>query len=269
MMYRWTSLALLPRRGWQLLAGLLLCTASWAGGGTITHLSGTVTITGSSGVAQVATAGTPVNEGDTLVTGAVGYVRMEMSDGGEMILRPNSQLKIEAYNFEPDKPQDDKFFTQLIKGGMRALTGLISKRGDRGAYQLRTVTSTIGIRGTQFDGRICQGNCGALPDGDYFAVRFGAIVASNPTGSLLVPVGKVVFIPPLLAPVMLPRDPGIGFTPPPVIPKLDIKKSPEAVKPTENASPAPPARDSLPLLSPAVAKPPAAPSVAAEECSVQ
>lgn len=208
----------------QLLAGLLLSTTVWANTGTITHLSGVVSVRKADGAPVAASAGTQVQGGDTITTGVGGFVRMEMSDGGEMILRPDSQLKIEAYSFDSAKPQEDKFVFSMLKGGLRALTGLVSKRGDHDAYRLKTPTATIGIRGTQFDGRVCQDSCGSLPNGDYFAVKSGAIQASNGAGSVLVPVGKVVFVPPLLPPVLLPRDPGIGFSPPAVIPKLNVKK---------------------------------------------
>jgi hypothetical protein len=82
----------------------------------------------------------------------------------------------------------------------------------------------MGIRGTRYDIRVCQGDCGALKEGTYLAVRFGAMQVTNPQGSLTVAAGQVVYAPAGLRPALLPRDPGIGFTPPAVIPKLDEKK---------------------------------------------
>ena len=192
--------------------------------GTITHLSGSVSVRKADGSALAAKVGAKVAVGDTLVTGAGGYVRMEMTDGGEMVLRPDSQLKVESYKFAEAKPAEDSFLFSMLKGGMRTVTGLIGKRGNRDAYQLNTPTATIGIRGTQFDARVCQGDCGALANGTYVAVRFGAVFTSNSFGGLGVSAGGVAHVPPSSPPVMLPRDPGIGFTPPPAIPKLDEKK---------------------------------------------
>lgn len=48
----------------------------------------------------------------------------------------------------------------LLRGGLRAVTGLISK-GSPDAARLRTATATIGIRGTDFDARLCAKDCGA------------------------------------------------------------------------------------------------------------
>jgi len=209
----------------RLLAPLLmLCSAAAWADGTLTHLSGQVSVEKADGKTLAGAAGVKVVVGDTVVTGAQGFVRMEMSDGGEMVLRPDSRLKVERYQFAKEKPADDSFVFSMLKGGLRTVTGLIGKRGNRDAYEAKTATATIGIRGTQYDMRVCQANCGKLADGTYLAVRFGAIQTSNAQGTLAVAAGQVAHVPPQLPPVMLPRDPGIGFSPPAVIPKLDEKK---------------------------------------------
>jgi hypothetical protein len=212
------------------LAPLLLllgAAPAWADG-TLTHLSGPVSVQKADGKTLPGTAGTKVSVGDTVITGAGGYVRMEMTDGGEMVLRPNSQLQVESYKFVEARPAEDSFVFRMLKGGLRSVTGLIGKRGNQDAYALKTQTATIGVRGTWYDFRVCQGDCGALKDGTYLAVRSGAMQATNPHGSLTVRAGEVVYAPAGLRPVLLPRDPGIGFTPPAVIPKLDEKKKPAA-----------------------------------------
>lgn len=200
-----------------------LALPAWADG-TLTHLSGPVSILKADGKTQPGAMGAKAVTGDTVITGANGYVRMEMTDGGEMVLRPDSQLKIEAYRFDANKPAEDKSSFSMLKGGLRTITGLIGKRGNKDAYEMKSNTATIGIRGTQFDMRVCAGNCGALADGTYLAVRFGAIQATNPQGSLPVAAGQVAHVPLQLPPVILPHDPGVGFTPPATIPKLDEKK---------------------------------------------
>ena len=192
--------------------------------GTLTHLSGKVSVQKADGSIVAGAAGVQVVQGDTVITGANGFVRMELSDGGEMVIRPDTQLKIENYRYSKESPEEDSFIFRTIKGGFRAITGLISKRGNRDAYRATTSTATIGIRGTQYDMRVCQANCGVLADGTYVAVRFGAVVAGNAQGNLDFKAGQVGFIPPNQPPILLPHDPGVGFTAPPVIPKLDEKK---------------------------------------------
>ncbi len=196
---------------------------AWADG-TLTHLSGQVSVQQSDGKTLPGATGAHVGVGDTVITGQAGYVRVAMTDGGEMVLRPDSQLKIESYKFAKEAPAEDNFVFSMLKGGLRAITGFISKRGNRDAYKLRTATTTIGIRGTQFDVRVCLADCGALANGTYLAVHFGAVNASNTQGSLAVAAGQVAHVPPEHAPILLPRNPGIGFTPPAVFPVLDEKK---------------------------------------------
>ena len=204
--------------------------------GTLTHMSGNVSIQKADGTLVMGVIGAQVIEGDTVITGANGFVRMELTDGGEMVLRPDTQLKIENYRYTKDKPDEDSFIFRTIKGGFRAVTGLISKRGNRDAYKAHTATATIGIRGTQYDMRVCLANCGALADGTYVAVRFGAVVAGNAKGNSDFKAGQVGFIPPNQPPILLPHDPGVGFTAPPVIPKLDEKKKQSSEQDSSSSS---------------------------------
>jgi hypothetical protein len=45
----------------------------------------------------------------------------------------------------------------LIRGGLRAVTGFISK-AKQDAFRINTSVATIGIRGTEFDARLCEGS---------------------------------------------------------------------------------------------------------------
>lgn len=233
--------------------------------GTLTHLSGPVSVQKADGGTVAAVAGAKVAGGDTVVTGAGAYARLEMTDGGEIVLRPDSLLKIESYNFVAAKPQEDNFVFRMLKGGLRTVTGLVGKRGAPDAYQLKTPTATIGIRGTQFDVRVCVANCGTLPDGTYLAVRFGAVHTANDFGSLNVAAGQVAHIPSQRPPAMLPRDPGVGFTPPPTIPKPDERKKQQPSAPaTSGGAPPPPAGSAAPQPPQAASS-----STGAQDCAVE
>jgi hypothetical protein len=211
----------------SLLIGLLLITGNVLADGKLSHLSGTVTVQKADGSKLAAMPGAEVKQGDTVLTGGNGFVRMETTDGGEIVLRPNSEFKMERYNYNKDKPEEDGFVYDLVKGGLRTVTGLIGKRGNRDAYMGKTPTSTIGIRGTFFEVRVCNGDCGSLANGTYFSVRSGSINTGNSFGNLTMTPGQIVFVPPNGPPKVLLRDPGIGFTPPPAIPKLEEKPTDE------------------------------------------
>jgi hypothetical protein len=96
-------------------------------------------------------------EGDVLTTGERSFAILEFGDGARMTLRPNTSFAIARYNLSSiSEPQN--IVLQLFKGGLRAITGLVGKR-DPQSMRIITPTSTIGIRGTSFDARLCQGDC--------------------------------------------------------------------------------------------------------------
>ena len=162
-----------------LIFAFFACAGSVWAEGTITHLSGPVSVLKADGSRVPGGAGVRVLAGDTILTGAKGFARVEMSDGSEVVTRPNTELKVESYSFDKERPTEDKSVMSVFKGGLRTVTGLIGKRGNQDAYMLKTVTATIGIRGTQFDMRLCAGDCGILPDGTYVKTTFGSVVVSE------------------------------------------------------------------------------------------
>lgn len=213
--------------------------------GKLTNLSGPVQIRKADGTLVVAAPESRVRPGETVLTGANGFARLITTDGGEIVLRPNSEFFMEQYRYSADQPDQDSFVYSLLKGGLRTVTGLIGKRGNRDAYRGQTVTATIGIRGTFFEVRVCNNDCGSLPNGTYFQVRSGSISTGNSFGDITMSAGQIVFVPPDAAPQLLPRDPGIGFTTPQDFPKTEDK--PDQEQPGDNApggdNAAPPAGD--------------------------
>ena len=87
---------------------------------------------------------------------------MKFNDGAETVLRPESQMKVDAYKYDDQKPESDNVLFSLIKGGMRSVTGLIGKR-NREKVQFTAPNATVGIRGTHFGMLVCQNDCGAIP----------------------------------------------------------------------------------------------------------
>jgi len=109
--------------------------------------------------ARILGKGLEFREGDTLSTSGSGSAIIRMQDGTRMTLRPGTDMVIDSYRFKANAP-DNNMLLSLFSGGLRAITGLISK-GAPEAAKLRTRTATIGIRGTDFDARLCQGECAA------------------------------------------------------------------------------------------------------------
>ena len=98
--------------------------------------------------ASAAVKGTEVENGDVILTGAAGRAQIRFSDGGLVALYPDSQFTVTRYADAGD-PAQDHFAVNLLRGGMRAITGLIGKRDPRN-YKVTTPTAVVGIRGSAF-----------------------------------------------------------------------------------------------------------------------
>jgi hypothetical protein len=89
--------------------------------------------------------GTPLLEGDVIVTGPDTQVQMRMSDDAFLALRPNTRLTLDKYRF--GKRDDDGVLVTLAHGIMRAFTGAIAAtRRDR--FVMKTPLASVGIRGS-------------------------------------------------------------------------------------------------------------------------
>ena len=142
---------------------LALCTPLYAADpvGVVTHLSGILTVK-RDGAVKVLTVKSAVSEGDVLSTEKEAYARIKFIDNAELVLRPNSQLKIANYAYKEAAPAEDKIALDMVKGGLRAVSGLIGKR-NREAVSFNTPTATIGIRGTHFGMLFCNNDCAGVP----------------------------------------------------------------------------------------------------------
>lgn len=190
--------------------------------GYVTHLSGLLTATRPDGTSKLLAVKSEVLEGDTLTTEAETFARIKFTDGGEVVLRPGSQLKIEAYSYNAAKPEADNVVMSMFKGGLRAVTGLLGKRSKE-KVSFTTNTATIGIRGTHFGALLCQNDCGGVPtatgapppNGFHVDVAVGAIVVSNSAGQQQINAGQFGYVAgPSAAPQIVPPQQGIQVTMP-------------------------------------------------------
>lgn len=92
--------------------------------------------------------GAELDGGDVVVTGAAGQAQIRFSDGGLVALYPDSQFTVSRYA-DGAGAGEDHFVVQLLRGGMRAITGLIGKRHPAN-YRVVTPTAVVGIRGSSF-----------------------------------------------------------------------------------------------------------------------
>lgn len=199
--------------------------------GTVTHLSGPMVAKKANGAVKVLAVKSEVENGDTLVTEKNTYAQIKFIDNGQITLRPGTTFKIENYAYDEGKPDGDAEHLELVKGGVRSVTGLLGKR-NKEKFALKTPNATIGIRGTTFIAQYVPPPPASAPTppptltptpstpslapGLHLQVTDGAIIVTNNGGSLGFQAGQFGFVPNLnQPPVIIPQNPGIQFAPPP------------------------------------------------------
>lgn len=138
------------------------------------------------GQAEALVKGKDIESGQAIVTGPTGRAQVKFSDGGLVSLQPNTEFKVSNYVDQAD-PKEDRFLVDLLRGSMRAITGLIGKR-NRDNYKVMTSTATIGIRGSGF-------NASYNPDGTLgVTTELDAIEVCNAAGCVALTAGESVLV---------------------------------------------------------------------------
>ena len=142
----------------QLIIGMLAAGLSFAclaavEVGEVTFVRGVVTGQIDGEPPRIIGKGVGLHNGETLNTGSRAFALIKFDDGTRMTLRPNTTFKIENVD---TRQGEESLLLSLVRGGLRALTGFISKRKPN-AFRINTTVATIGIRGTEFDARLCDG----------------------------------------------------------------------------------------------------------------
>lgn len=123
-----------------------------------------------------------VHEGETVVTGESSRAQIRFKDKGLTDIKPDSRFTVKRYRAESAGDGQDSAVMELIEGGMRTLTGTVGGGEDQ-EYEVETPVASIGIRGTQYQLRLCQGDCAPdIPDGLYGGVTEGRIGVANEAG---------------------------------------------------------------------------------------
>lgn len=150
-------------------------------------------------------AGDALYEGQVITVGPNSYANLKFNDGGRVLLRPNTEFSVESFRYTPPpaptagtaapspgsaaapaaQPAGANAFFRLVRGGFRAVTGLIGK-GDRAAYRVTTPAATIGIRGTDYEVQTCADDC---PTQASVAAGYMEVAATSLAGLELAQAG--------------------------------------------------------------------------------
>ncbi len=127
---------------------ILAVPGAFANVGRVEFSIGEVTGIDSDGKQRWLIKGSTLSAGDTVRTGR-GRAQIRFTDGGYTSLQPNTEFRIDEYNYDAKRKEESIGFFSLLKGGLRTITGIVGRYRKK-AYQLRTPVATVGIRGTEY-----------------------------------------------------------------------------------------------------------------------
>jgi len=122
----------------------------------VLETKGTTLVERSGQMPRLLGAGETLSERDTVNVARDSWALIEFNDQTRVTLRPNTVFRLDSY--KADAPET--MLLGLVKGGLRVVTGLFGKRNPQGV-KFQTAVATIGIRGTEFDARLCEADCAA------------------------------------------------------------------------------------------------------------
>ncbi|WP_320174189.1 FecR domain-containing protein [Maridesulfovibrio sp.] len=113
--------------------------------GVVTGVSGDAYAQTSSGT-RILEPGSPIYQGEELVTGGNGNVEVRFADDTLISQGANSRIALDDYVYDPDGGESS-FLGDIAQGTFRTVTGKIAEQNpDR--FKLGSPLATIGIRGT-------------------------------------------------------------------------------------------------------------------------
>jgi hypothetical protein len=101
----------------------------------------------SAGTKITLTAGAPVEADDLVNTDREGRAKLRFLDGSNLDVGPGSEVKIDKFVYNSNRSAVAGATITLARGVLRFAS---SGKAPDGAYQFKTPTSTLGVRGTGF-----------------------------------------------------------------------------------------------------------------------
>jgi len=143
---------------------------------------GSVTAVDAAGAQRPLSRGAEIGNGDTIRTGDGGRAQVRFSDGAMVSLQPQTEFRIDSYQYSGKDDGQEKGFFSLLKGGLRTITGLIG-RSNRDNYRVSTSIATIGIRGTEYSAGLNGENLDV-------ATGEGSVIVCNDQGCVILSSGE-------------------------------------------------------------------------------
>lgn len=225
------------------IGGLSLIGSSlaWAAQGYMYEARGDVTAATGAALPLAVKKDQLLPDNTTIAVGPKSSATLKFEDGTVILLNENTTFQIQKYAYNDKDPSKISALFSMLKGGLRAVTGLISSR-NREAFKVATPLATIGIRGTEF---MVQ-----LVNPLYMQVLSGAVNLSNPGGTGIFSAGQTALVPsPTGIARSIPAAPAgtFGAMPAAKLPPPVPAKVPAAAKPAAKVAAKPAAKVAVSL----------------------
>ena len=158
--------------------------------GTVELIEGEVRVFDTAKAPRSVAKGNKVYEGESIVTGRDGEVHLSMEDSGFIGVRPNTRMRFTKH--QANGEATDTSVIGLLAGAMRSVTGWIGK-DNMSAYQIRTPTATVGVRGTDHETLVIPQGQGNADAGTYDNVNFGGTFLQTKHGKVNVEPNRAGF----------------------------------------------------------------------------
>ena len=99
--------------------------------------------------------GDPVFAGERIRTGAGTVLQIDFNDKSRFTLGPNAEFEVERYRHASAGSGEEAFYSRILKGTFRFVSGLIARRKHEDV-RISIAVATIGIRGTHFEGEVSE-----------------------------------------------------------------------------------------------------------------
>jgi hypothetical protein len=104
---------------------------------------GKVNATDADGRVRKLRRGGPLYEKDLIETQSRSFTVLAFVDETKVTLRQDTVFQIEEFSPEPYEEAQERIFFKLFKGGLRALTGLVTKNGPKVSKSQRLLTPLV------------------------------------------------------------------------------------------------------------------------------
>lgn len=117
--------------------------------GEVMFVSGSAEKLPAAGAPVAVAKGGTLAEGDRIRTGPDSHVYVRLRDGGLLVVRPSSELRIDLWRYDPARPAESRIKYTLDSGVARSVSGEGAKAA-RDKFRFNTPMAAIGVRGTDF-----------------------------------------------------------------------------------------------------------------------